>query len=122
MEKYLYFHLNNYKHINPFENLNVSLFSINNLQKLIFYVIKNDKRGIIHLSATNEINYLKIGRILADFLNKPQSLVIPTKASKKISFNWGSHATLKLSRSIKKIISIDNSEKVLKEFLKQKKY
>jgi dTDP-4-dehydrorhamnose reductase len=110
--------LNNYKHISPFENLNVSLFSINNLQKLIFYAIKNDKRGIIHLSATNEINYLKIGRILADFLNRPQSLVIPTKASKKISSNRGSHATLKLSRSIKKIISIDNSEKVLKEFLK----
>ena len=83
--------LNNYKHINPFKNLNVSLFSINNLQKLIFYAIKNDKRGIIHLSATNEINYLKIGRILADFLNKPQSLVIPTKASKKKTKNWPHH-------------------------------
>ena len=113
--------LNNYKHISPFKNLNVSLFSINNLQKLIFYAIKNDKRGIIHLSATNEINYLKIGRILADFLNKPQSLVIPIKASKKISSNWGNHATLQLSRNIKKIIQVDNSEKVLKEFLKRKK-
>jgi len=113
--------LNNYKSIKPFKNLNVSLFSINNLLKVILDAIKNSRKGIIHLSSTNEINYLKVGKILADFLNKPKSLVIPIKANKKASSNWGKHTTLKLSKDIKKIIFILNSEKVLKKFLDQNK-
>tara|TARA_B100001059_G_C17801505_1_gene566460 strand:+ start:1077 stop:1919 length:843 start_codon:yes stop_codon:yes gene_type:complete len=109
--------LKNNRKIRPFLNINLALVTKKNIFEIVNYSLKKEKNGIIHLSASEEINYIKIAEILCKKLKKNKKLIEPIKVPLKMTNIVQKHSTLKNNIVVKKITSIKNSEEIINSYL-----
>ena len=106
------------KKIKPYIDQYNSLVPMRNLLNIVLFSIEKNKKGIIHLSATNEINYLEMANILVKKLHLSNTLIEPVTSFKKLFYKMGKHSSLKISNETKKIINLKSSEQELRSYLK----
>ena len=105
--------------IYPFENYFTSLVSMHSLLKLVFFLIKKNKRGIIHLSSRDVINYSKMADVLSKKMKLKKSLIIKKKAPKELNLISGKYSNLFISDATNKMLNLKSSEQVLKSYINQ---
>ena len=109
--------INKKKIIHPFDKIHTSLITIKNIQDIIYQSIKKNKKGVMHLSSSDEISYKKIALIMCKKFNKQKNLIKEKKRPKSLVNILSTHSSLANNKFIKVNTRITKSEIVFKKYI-----
>lgn len=113
--------LKNSNEIIAYNNLFASLVPLGSLIDTIASAIKDEWRGVVHLSGPEDKSYDEIATILANKLQYNKKLIISAPGANEAPGIFKVKTTLQVSKIIKNInIYLPNTEQILEDFINDK--